>query len=495
MMNITNNANSEFSLTLPYRTEFLNVVTGFVVEAGQVFGANERESGQLRLAAEEIFAYIMEAFPASETGTSFFLRCEEGDNVVKFSFSNHGTPINARITPEFTITDIDGTLEGLGLSLVKQVTDSFECINCGSNGWLIVFTKKLADFKQVLRQQAIQFQAGDEPQLNSSLHITRATIAHVPQLIDLVYRTYRYSYAKDYFYNEDSLRKAIEDEHTVALVAQDNRGIVGNISVFFDSPQVAEVGGVMIDPRYRSTAGLMLLVKESKRFFGGDTFKNTILYTKTVSTHTSTQQLMKLFKFVPMGLRLSVYSQARFIGISEERSYRESLVFAVLTTSVVDREIKLYMPSEHKEIITKLFANTGILVMLLSEELPAVFSQHTSMISMPNEKTLVMEIQINEIGVDFKTVLKKETFTIQQNGFLTCNLIIPVDKPLPTGIDQILKDRKYFFAGLQLNKENKWFLLYTNLFHQKFQFSNVKLFDPIAQRLCNYIEEQYLSMY
>lgn len=53
----------------------------------------------------------------------------------------------------------------------------------------------------------------------------------------------------------------------------------------------------------------------------------------------------------------------------------------------------------------------------------------------------------------------------------------------------------YSFTGLQFNKANKWFLVYTNLFHQRFQFANVKLFDPIAQELCNYIEEQYLSMY
>jgi len=487
---------SNFSLTLPYRTEFLSVVTTFVVEAGKALGANEKEGAQLRLAAEEVFTYIMEAFPVSEKGAIFHLRCEEGDGAIKFSFSNHGTPINARSTPEFTITDIDATLEGLGLSLAKQVTDSFECINCGSEGWLIVFSKQLSDFKPVLHRQDVQTEAGLDPELTSHMRIVRATNAHIPQMIDLVYRTYRYSYAKSYFYDQDSLQKALEEEKIVALLVENSEGnVVGNIAAFFDSPQLAEVGGIMIDPCYRSSMGMLLLIKESKRLFLGNTFKNIALYAKTVTTHTSSQQLMKLFKFTPMGLRLSVYNHAQFIGIDEERSHRESLVFAILTGNLTDRNIELQIPPEHKEISTMLFTNAGITAVLLSDELPATCSSQTSIISTPNEKALLMEIQVQEIGFDFAAVLKKETFNMQQNGFLTCILSIPTDNPLPVGVNEILKDNKYFFSGFQLTKDSKWVLVYTNLFHQRFQFGNVKLHDSIAQDLCNYMEEQYLSMY
>jgi len=493
---LINRANPIVSLALPYKMEFLNMVVAFVVEMGQSLGADEKEKGHLRLAAEEVFNYIMEAFPASDSEEVFYLRGEEEGDAVKFTFSYHSTPINVRATPEFAVSDMEATLGGLGLSLAKQVTDSFECINCGNDGWVIVFTKRVNQFNSVLHRQVMQAESESNLQQSGSLHITRATVRYIPQLIELVYRTYRYSYAKKYFYDADSLKKAIEDEHIVALVAEDSTGkVIGSVDVFFDSPQVAEVGGVMVDPRYRTSAAIMLLAREAKRLFREDLFKNTVLYGKAVTTHTYSQQLMKLYKFAPLGLRLSVYEHANFIGIAAEQNYRESLLFGILTSNLAGKEIRLYVPPEHKEMVNALFVNTEITAEILAEELPTAACSLTSMTSVDNEKKKVMEVQVNEIGSDFMMVLKKKTLAMQQDGFLTCLLAIPADKPLPVGIERILKDNKYFFCGLHISTENRWFLLYTNLFHQRFQFGNIKLYDSIAQELHRYVEKEYLAMY
>lgn len=489
-------ANKVVSLIMPYKMEFLNVVVAFVAEMGKSLGANEREMGQLRLAAEEVFAYIMEAFPASDCDDVFYLRGEEAGDMVKFTFSYHSTPINVRATPDFTVSDIEASLDGLGLSLAKQVTDSFECINCGNEGWVIVFTKRFVDFNSVLYRQGLQAEAKSEGQQSGSLHITRASVRHVPQLIDLVYRTYRYSYGKKYFYDEDSLKKVIEDEQLVALVAEDSTGkVIGSVDVFFDSPQVAEVGGVMVDPRYRNSAAIMLLARQSIKLFREDLFKNTVLYVIAVTTHTNSQQLMKLYKFAPLGLRLSLYDHANFIGIAADQKYRESLLFGILASSLAGREIRLYVPPEHKEMVTALFANTGIVTQVLSDELPSVACSFTSMTSVENKEIKVVDLQVNEIGSDFKEVLKNKTLAIQQDGFLTCLLTVPADKILPTGVEQVLKENKYFFSGLHISSEKRWYLLYTNLFHQRFQFSNVKLYDFIAQELLRYAEKEYLAIY
>jgi len=72
---------------------------------------------------------------------------------------------------------------------------------------------------------------------------------------------------------------------------------------------------------------------------------------------------------------------------------------------------------------------------------------------------------------------------------------LPADKPLPAGVEKVLKENKHFFSGLHIITENRWFLLYTNLFHQRFQFGNVKLHDLIAQELLRYVEKEYLEMY
>lgn len=489
-------ANPVVSLILPYKMEFLNVVIAFVAEMGQSLGADEKEKRYLHLAAEEVFSYIMEAFPSTDSKEVFYLRGEEEGDGVKFTFSYHSIPINVRATPEFVVSDIEETLGGLGLSLVKQVTDSFECINRGNEGWVIVFTKRFNQFNSVLHSQVMQPESKLDEQQSDSLHITRATVRHIPQLIDLVYRTYRYSYGKNCFYDADSLKKAIEDEHIVVLVAEDGAGkVIGSVDVFFDSPQVAEVGGVMVDPRYRASAAIMLLARHSIRFFRGDMFKNTLLYGIAVTTHIYSQQLMKLYKFAPLGLRLSLFEHANFIGIATEQNYRESLLFGILTSNLAGREIRLYVPPKHKEMVNALFANTGITAEVLDEELPSATCALTSMTSVENEKIKVIDVQVNEIGSDFMTVLKKKTFAMQQDGFLTCLLTVPADKPLPAEVERVLKANKYFFSGVHISAENRWFLLYTNLFHQRFQFGNVKLHDLIAQELLHYVEKEYLEMY
>ena len=205
---------SAYSLAIPYRLELLPVVCSFVGEVAAVLGANEHETHQLRLAAEEVFSYIMEAFPASEKNEVFNLQVEEREAGISYRFSNHGTPINVRRTPDFKTDDIEGTLDGLGLSLAKRLTDEFACINGGNDGWSIVFTKQLAAFNSLRRRQEAESIAVPEPPV--SLRVRRAEGADAEQLIDLIYRTYRYSYAHDEFYDDKNLRDAIEQRKLIA---------------------------------------------------------------------------------------------------------------------------------------------------------------------------------------------------------------------------------------------------------------------------------------
>jgi len=380
--------------------------------------------------------------------------------------------------------------------LVKQVTDSFECINCGNDGWLMVFSKQLSSFRSILQQEEFLDESELNLQDNLDLHATRATTAHVTQLIDLIYHTYRYSYPVNDLYDEQIFRKKIEDEHIIALIVETSEGaVIGNCMISFASSFVAEIGNLMTDPHYRTTVAVTLLVKKLLQLLRDNTFKNTLFYAKLVTTHTNSQRLMNVCKFAPVGLQLSLFDGVRFLGINENISQRESCVFAVLTTRFVGSNLTVYGPPEHQQIIDKLLTNTGISITWPSEEVAATLPPCTRITNTPTSEILLMETQVNEFGLDFTAILKKETLAMQQNRFLTCILTFPLDKPLPSGIDQILKDNKYFFSGLQLQKDGKWYLMYTNLFHQRFQFASMELHDPITRELCNYMEKQYLSLY
>jgi N-acetylglutamate synthase-like GNAT family acetyltransferase len=212
--------------------------------------------------------------------------------------------------------------------------------------------------------------------------VRRATTAHVPKLIDLIYRTYRYSYAHSEWYDENNFRKVIEDKRIIALIAETNAGaVIGSLIIHFDSPQLAELGSLMTDPNYRASKAVALLAKEYVHLLRDDTFKNTIFYVELVTTHAQSQRLVNLFKFAAVGLRLSVYDRARFIGINEATRQRESHVFSVLTTRLAGKSITGYAPPQHQKIIDKLLTNTGICLSWAAEASLAIGYSHESLSS------------------------------------------------------------------------------------------------------------------
>ncbi len=484
-----------FILTIPYRLELLPLVTSFVSESAKSLGASEQEAFRLSLAAEEVFAYIMEAFPAAEKDALFYLRCEEADDKVSYSFSNHGKPLNVRATPQFDASDIESTIDGLGLSLAGQLTDSLDFINCGNDGWLIVFSKQLANFTPLSRQSEVSIEKNGDSQVNIGLHVTRATTQHVPQLIDLIYRTYRYSYFFNALYDETNFSRDISEKKRIVLLAETgDKKIIGCGIIHFATPHFAELGSLMTDPAYRNSSAVALLIKETSRLFRDPAFKDTLFYSYFVTTHTYSQRLIDVLKMAPLSLRLSINEPFKFIGIKEEREQRESYIFAVLRTPLTGRNLTLHVPSEHSAIIAQLLHGVGIFADLKSETSVGQ-SACTLFSKTPLGNTQAMLMQVDAFGPDFAALLQQETRTLQQDGFLTCILTLPLAAALPPETDRILKNNKYFFSGLDLKADGSWHMVYTNLFHQRFQFAALKLHGAMAQELLAYLEKEYLSLY
>ncbi|WP_346356058.1 ATP-binding protein [Azotosporobacter soli] len=485
---------TDFSLQIPYRIELLSLVTSFVGEAAQALGANGHETQQLRLAAEEVFSYIMEAFPASETNEVFHLQAQEDGEAIRYHFSNHGTPINVRATPEFDASDLDATLDGLGFSLVKQLTDHFECINCGNDGWSITFSKRLSAFRSLLSSPVTE--AAAPSQENLGLRVRQATADDATQLIGLIYRTYRYSYLQAELYDDKALRTALEKRQLIALAALTGEGeMIGCGIIHFKEAHFAELGTLMTAPDYRTTSAVTLLVKELYRLLRDDSFKKVYFCANFVTTHTYSQRLMHTLKMVTMGLKLSVHERAKFIGINEEKGQRESYVFAVRKMEDSGRSQTFHAPQEHQEIIGRLLCNVGVSHNWGEAKDASMLPLQGKLIKEPCNDIQLMDLQVDAFGADFATVLKQESVAMQQDGFLTCFLSLPLDQPQPRELALLLKANKYFFSGLQLKADGRWYLLYANLFHQRFQFYGIELHDPVAQELRRYVEAEYLSLY
>lgn len=193
-------------LILPYYKECLNIVCGFVEEIGRSHGASEKEALQLRLIGEETFVFILNGIPKVGLDNKFHLRCEEEEEGLLLMFSNHGRPMNARNVPIFDPDKASETADGLSLTMVRCFSYEFGYRNMGKDGWELAVRFHIENYKRLEQINASDSDYEHEEQEPFTVRL--ATEADVPGIINLVYNTYHYSYAKDFFYRKITLKSA-----------------------------------------------------------------------------------------------------------------------------------------------------------------------------------------------------------------------------------------------------------------------------------------------
>lgn len=476
-------------LIVPYYKEYINIVASFIEELGICYGADNSERMKFRLLGEESFAFILSGIPSKEFNELFSLRCIEGENGLYFHFSNHGIPMNIRDIPQFSVEDITATADGLSLSLVQSLSDELSFRNLGRDGWELMVFKSVKNFKNI--------SGNNNPNTSVNLVISQditireSTIQDVTGIINLAYNTYRYSYVKTLFYDKERLNEAISSGKVASWVAVTNKGhVIGHSAFMFDTPKLSEVGMAMIDPDYRRSRTFFIMVRAMK-----DKYKTSnpevLYYSKCVTSHKASQAFAS--DFTPCYLQLSVYSQASFIGIENHSNSRESLIIAIGVLPGFPKGGSTFIPFEHYEVISNIFSNCGINIDLKKNSGNYSFAETQLLVDVDPGKQHAV-VTLIQIGEDFNKILLQQTKSLQQEGVITVELYLPTNQFQSDKAESVLSKNGYFFCGIKPNQQDGWFVAYTNLLHQKFDFDNLQLFSPKSVELCQYIKNQYLAL-
>lgn len=133
------------SLDLPASTHAIALGAQFVRQFCEQQGMPERECQRLELAADEICTNVVCHAYHGDASRHYRVECEcEGDTVVVCvidrgaSFDPESVP-----TPDTTCALAQRKIGGLGLHLVRKVTDSFEVTRTPSGENVTRFTKRL----------------------------------------------------------------------------------------------------------------------------------------------------------------------------------------------------------------------------------------------------------------------------------------------------------------------------------------------------------------
>lgn len=475
------------NLSIPYKLDFVNVVATFLEEIAVCYGADAVEKQRVRLIGEEAFSFIMVGIPDQDFSEMFQLRCMEMDDRLLLSFSNHGRPMNVREVKDFSVDDMEGTADGLSLRLLRGLCDELLFQNLGRDGWELAIQFKLKNFRSIMNK--VDEDVEDlKPGISYDFTVRKSETDDIPGIINLVYNTYRYSYAKSFAYSKELFQEAIDTGKIFSMVvATADRKIIGHQAVLFESPQLGEVGMAMVDPAYRRSRAFLLLKRDTKELLMRD-YPDIILFIKAVTSHKSSQAFMTGFSISL--LELSVYNHASFVGMNASHNPRESLIYGFATFSPNLQLKPIYIPEEHHEMVSSFFENAPFSIQVAKNsgtvmEGASVFAVKT------NSENQHAKLYFNSIGNDFSAVLKKQTRSLQQDGIITIQAIVLTCENQPDNSDLLLTANGYLFSGIKPNANGEWDLIYTNLLHQKFNFDDIQLFSPKAVELCRYIKEQY----
>lgn len=473
-------------LIIPYYKEYINLVSTFMEEIGRSHGADKAEQTQLRLIGEESFIFILGGIPKVGLESAFHLHCIEEPEGLAFYFSNHGRPMNTRQVPEFDVDKADETADALSLTMIRCFSQEFGYRNRGKEGWELLIRFQIKQYKSLNQLNAHEKDFEEAPL--ETISVRRATVEDVPGIIDLVYNTYRYSYAKELIYNDVELTQMIEQERILSLIAVTESGrIIGHNAVILDSPQLGEAGIAMVDPGYRKSRAFLSLALQTAREVKNN-YPNLLVYAKCVTSHPRSQAFVA--SFVTTLFQLSVYAQASFVGLKGEANPRESLVYSVTALSKQQPK-QLYVPAEHLDIIRDIQER-------IKQGVECLPYNATPSKEEPSKLTLSVlpgrqyaELVVENVGANFRSELRRQTMHVRQNGVITACLLLPTNAPLDAGIDNCLTDEGYFFCGIKPTIDGSWQVAYTNLLSQAFDFDKLQLFTDDSKRLCDYVKKQY----
>jgi len=483
----------KMKLLTSYSLNAIPIIKHFVEQTSIYFGANNRESEDLKLASKAAAEYIVE-FNDENQGKEFEIHAELDDAIFRVSMSYQGIPIDE--------SDFEEVEQAAELSLnqmrfyhIKKLTDRYYFENLGTKGWMNIIERKLSVPNTHHNMDDTQEKSLLSTKVDCSreeLIIASAQPDDAYDITKLAYYTYHYSYAKTQFYYPTKLREAIENDDIICFVAKNTEANVVINSSYFRSPncrEIVEAGALMSHPAYRRNRGLIFLIKKQISFCTDEKSGVRIIEANLVTAHTGSQRVTKGADFYPMALKISAHDRVDFVAMHDIDVQRESLLYQVWTPFGLD-QFTLYAPTKHWDILSKLFQRAQLKIDLKENEyLPTEQSSNIEVLK--DKKFSLATLILHHAGIHWRKELSETIRQLDAEHYMTYHLKIPAWNALPNEIEQSLSEDRFFFAGVTAHATKEWMLLYVRLDNQLFDFSRVHTADDYSTLLRDYIESCY----
>ncbi len=482
-------------IKINYDKRFIRIAQDFTEKLSLLAGANKKESFQISQLIEECLVFIINKYIDCRVA-AYIQICFNvtTDRKVHIEITDIGPPIHESMIPSFDILD-DNSEAGLWYKVARGLSDKFVFINQLGAGWLIQIEKNIEEV--TFSASGDQGKGDGSPVARDNTagekHIRPATVDDIPAILDIAYMTYRYTYIFPDLYDAELLKKYIDEKlYEIRLIEHGSKAIGAYAIKYLDADHLsAEVGVAMILPEYRSGDAFRLMQIDIDAYVRANPRHCQFFTCTAVTSHLRSQKAVSRMGdgFKPLMVFLNAVPKPDFIGIDYKTGGRESGLFVYHLNDKLKMK-KIYVTAvNHLPIINELISYTGNYIEVLTEFSEPEYPESQISVNRVDAPKFA-NITIELIGRDWFTQLSKRIFGAIASGMESVKVTIPTSSPLPLDMERMLTDLNLVFCGLSLRSLKSIDLAYC-LSTKPVDFSLIKLYEPVAQKLLMHIEQNY----
>jgi serine/threonine-protein kinase RsbW len=447
---------------------FLGTIRSAVSQTASRAGLPPGTVNELALGVEEAVLWIIDhAFPPGMEG-EITLTCSIAADRFEARIVEHGIPFDPERSP-------------VVLPRCRAVMDRIAFTNRGWAGKETLLEKECRVPPHPSRPPV--------PAASTGPVLIRPTLPdEAVEISRCAYFSYGYSYGYEQVYHPDVLKSLIRSGDLISFVAVDGGAVVGHAGLlFYDDPNVAEIGLGFVNPPYRSRrvfSDLMATVAAEARRRG-----LAALSGQAVCTHVYSQRSGRAFGMSECALLLSRYTPLRFTRIAGDNQARESIL-AVFRYLSPPEHPALYPPKQHAGMIREIYDHLGVHPPFGLGDAPADQPEKSEYSITVEEIYRTAQIRLRSIGTDLVPRLRRELDRLRAGRLEAVYIHLPLTAPATAAVVDAIESLGFFFAGLHLTSTGEDLLTLQYLNNQILDYDTIMVASPHAGRLKEYIREQ-----
>lgn len=481
---------------LAYDIRSLEILNKFLTGILEMLGTSIKTQQNIQVIAEEILAHVLfnHKSPAENelvVVKSRFLAEES----LELQFHYMGKPIRKNELLQYNKNDFsDDNLDKLWCLLARKLSDSFEIINLGNDGWRIICSKKLegAFYSKRMPENISSEMTSEKKREKLIYRIAEPEDAF--SLVELTHKTYAYSYAEPDFYYAERLAEALKKQSIVSVIAESEESgeIVAHAGIMYypSIPHCGELGMLMVAPEYQGTRAAFNVGRRIIELSEHPPFKKDLFYSVFTTAHTISQRMgEKLSKLMPTMLMLSSCPMADYEQSSDGSPRgRESLLFAIRL--MFESKSRVFIPIEHKEIMINLFKQVNADIEISSQTF-SDYASDTKITIYRFDLSFSANLVIDSFSQNWVDKIRKTIYSLRCEGIKTIYIQIPAWRPIPENLRETMKSLNAVFTGTPIFSKDNWYLAYAALDSEKINFDKIVIYNEKAKHLLNHIKSEF----